>query len=242
MKTTMKLLIFTLAFALFGTAAYAQSPTRGTLNLSLNATSTVVSVSSATGFTAGTTAMVVDQEFMLVVSISGTGITVQRGRLSTVAAPHVNGAVFWVGGRDTGVFITKELSGACTAGIPNPVILPGEGIVQSCTGGYWNKMSVSAPMQVVRPRTACTASCTAAITDDIIGITVLSSANTITIMAASAVPAGKGFLVINETSTATTQISITPSSGNINGTSSYTFIGAYNFVHVVSNGSAWFAE
>ncbi len=246
---TLTLALGVLASAVvFESSAFAQSPTRGTLSVAVNgnAASTIIGVSSATGFGAGTTAMVVGKEYMLVVSISGTSITVNRGRLSTVIEPHFAGEVFWVGSTGSGAgspFVVTERAGACTSTGVDPVILPGTGKIQTCTGGRWATMSVSAPMQIVRPRTACASTaCTALITDDIIGVTVLSAATTISIMPATGVPMGKGFLVINETATAATQISITPTSTNINGTTSFTFTGAYNFVTCVSNATAWFCE
>lgn len=62
---------------------------------------TAISVTSATGMTAAGTGsnlvyLLIDRELMQVRTVSGTGIGVIRGQLSTVATPHISGAIIWV--------------------------------------------------------------------------------------------------------------------------------------------------
>jgi len=78
--------------------------TATTLSAACGLTDLTVTVASATGitapnFTAGTgiTWLLVDQEFMLVMGVSGTVINVLRGQNGTGQAAHVNGAQVQIG-------------------------------------------------------------------------------------------------------------------------------------------------
>lgn len=80
------------------------SITATTLSGAAGATDTTINVTSATGITApnnqtgsGITLLLVDQEYMWVVSVSGTAIGVLRGQGGTQARSHLNKAVVQIG-------------------------------------------------------------------------------------------------------------------------------------------------
>lgn len=81
-----------------------------------------VLVASATGFTAGTTGLYVDREFMLVTAVNGTTISVVRGANSTAGATHLSGAAVFVGPLSRGPFVSVDKSGSCTS--TNEAYLP----------------------------------------------------------------------------------------------------------------------
>ena len=75
------------------------SITATTLSGAMTASATVLTVASATGITApnfqtasGITYLLIDQEKMLVVAVSGTFVSVVRAQDGTAAMAHVNGA------------------------------------------------------------------------------------------------------------------------------------------------------
>ena len=75
------------------------SITATTLSGAMTANATILTVASATGITApnfqtasGITYLLIDQEKMLVVGVSGTFISVIRAQDGTIAAAHTNGA------------------------------------------------------------------------------------------------------------------------------------------------------
>lgn len=106
------------AFLVLGMISLAQAQTTTTtttLSTAVaNTTDTQLTVASATGFTAGTTSMFVDREYMDVLAVSGTRITVRRDARG-IASSHANGATVWVGPRGTGPFILTDKAGSCTA-------------------------------------------------------------------------------------------------------------------------------
>lgn len=78
--------------------------TATTLSAAVGVTDSTIAVASATGITApnfttgaGITWLLVDQEFMLVISVSGTVITVIRGQNGTAQAAHVTSAQVQIG-------------------------------------------------------------------------------------------------------------------------------------------------
>lgn len=85
-----------LAFVLYG---QVQAPTFTTTSLSaaITAGQNVITVASATGFTARTTILSVDNELMGVQAVSGLNITVSRGVSGTRATRHGNGRAVKVG-------------------------------------------------------------------------------------------------------------------------------------------------
>ncbi len=56
-----------------------------------------IQVASATGIAVNTTVLLVEQEIMAVVAVSGTTITVQRGASGTKALAHTSGSTVFIG-------------------------------------------------------------------------------------------------------------------------------------------------
>lgn len=96
--------------------------TRTTLSADVSSTATVISVTSATGFTVGN-GVWIDFELMDITSITGTSISVNRGQRGTRAMAHDNG---------DGVFTGVDAGGPLGAGHFN-VSDPDFG--QDCTRG-----------------------------------------------------------------------------------------------------------
>ena len=135
--------------------ASAQATLRSTtLAAALSETDTTVSVASATGIAADMVAYV-DREAMKVRSISGTNLTVTRGREGTQAVAHPNSAVIWVDKPE--YFIERDLSGSCTS--TDELVLPRvnvlNGNVWQCYSSRWALYLTGAPVQdTPRVRTA----------------------------------------------------------------------------------------
>lgn len=91
-----------------------------------------ISVASATGFTAGTTALFVDRELMMVQAVSGTTITVRRGA-GGLLSPHANATTVYVGPVGAGPFRRYNPAGSCTA--TNELYLPQ---INTEDGSRWN--------------------------------------------------------------------------------------------------------
>ncbi len=120
--------------AFLAVTAFGQvTTTQTTLSAAVNATDTLITLTSATGVSSAgplnqwTTELFVDRELMQVRSVSGTNITVQRGGESTPAQAHNSGAVVWVG--PPSYFGYGDPSGACVAtaqpNLPRPSIQTG---------------------------------------------------------------------------------------------------------------------
>src|SRR5690242_16907851 len=114
---TMKNRILTLLAALFlfaGSASaqtYLSSTTLGAAVTSTNANT--VTVASATGITANTISLYVDNEMMAVTRVSGTQISVQRGANGSVAQTHASGATVVI--VPVPATVSADLVGSCTA-------------------------------------------------------------------------------------------------------------------------------
>lgn len=139
---------------LFGTPVFAQTTvTQTTLNGAVSAPSqgvpaTTIVLTSATGV-AGPTAsqpgseLFVDQEAMLVTSISGTVAQVIRGYDSSPTSPHNSGAIVYAGptaGITGSPYVfTDPAIGPCTSGneLYSLRINTRTGRLWQCTAGYW---------------------------------------------------------------------------------------------------------
>lgn len=158
---TLALVVCSLAIASFGQAtATSYLVTATKLSAAVTTTSqTSVRVSSATGITAGSTMLYIEDgtggpgEAMFVNSVSGTTIGVTRGYNGTQANTHLSGAVVLLGSPTTsynpGPFVTVEPSGSCTAAssyTPTTNIFTGNqwicsSISASWVPGYFNRAS-----------------------------------------------------------------------------------------------------
>jgi len=159
MNNLTKFTILAVVLLLVGAPIYAQTvltPTTLAAAVSSGSIKTIV-VSSATGFTAGSTVAYVDRELMLVQAVNGTTITVARGQNGTAAAPHASGAYVFVGVPQA--FSVSTPSGACTRS--NELYLPKidtkTGWISDCLGGQWvtgdvgAASTISAPTKVKSP-------------------------------------------------------------------------------------------
>lgn len=109
----MKTLTRFLALFAFTGAAFAQQNTltQTSLSAAITATAQTFSIASATNVTAAS-ALYIDGEFMPVISITGTAVTVQRGASGTKAVAHVNAAMVLAG--SPSLFYGNPPAGACT--------------------------------------------------------------------------------------------------------------------------------
>jgi len=94
MNTMTKLISVAILTAM---AALAQtSMTTTTLSALVSASARDVNVASATGISAGSTALRVDNELMFVLAVNSTRITVLRGAFGTKSSYHGNGATVYI--------------------------------------------------------------------------------------------------------------------------------------------------
>jgi hypothetical protein len=121
--------------------------TSTTTSAAVNAGTNTVTVASATGITAigplnnYTSMIYIDQELMGVRGVSGTTITVDRGRGGPQSA-HVSGSTVYVGA--PGTFTSNNYVGACTAADTyNPTINTSNGNMFTClSSGKWLQTGV----------------------------------------------------------------------------------------------------
>lgn len=117
--------------------------TNTTLSAALTASQTVMTVGSATGFTANSTVAYVDHELVDVRAVSGTTITIRRGAGGTAAVAHKSGQIVFVGAPSSFIArkVEADLSGTCTRGTAPADILPKinvlTGTISDCLGGTW---------------------------------------------------------------------------------------------------------
>lgn len=118
--------------------AAAQS-TLTTTTLSAAIASTSINqfrVASTTGFTAGSSYIMVDKELMSVNSVSGTTITVTRGYEGTLASTHASGATVYAG--NATLFYAVDPQGSCTtANQPVPVMAIYSARRWNCINSAW---------------------------------------------------------------------------------------------------------
>jgi hypothetical protein len=116
------------------------------LAAALTQSATMLTVSSATGITANTTILFIEDgsggnaEAVFVNSVSGTAIGVTRGYNGTQANPHLTASVVLVGPAGGGPFVSQEPSGSCTAAsswTPTVNILTGNQWICSSVTASW---------------------------------------------------------------------------------------------------------
>ncbi len=137
----MKRIIISLLAALLLTSGVASAQTYSrstTLGAAVTSTSAnVVAVASATGITANTTGLWVDNEFMVVNRVNGLQISVQRGSNGSVAQTHATSAVVVV--QPVIATVSTTLSGSCTASNYQylPLLNPATGDLWLCRSSVW---------------------------------------------------------------------------------------------------------
>ncbi len=88
-----------------------------TLSTAINPTVQTFTLASATGVVASftqSTVLYADREAMLVLSVNGTAVTVQRGQYRTVATPHASGEAVLIGRPDWFFSDSTRAFGGCT--------------------------------------------------------------------------------------------------------------------------------
>lgn len=133
----------------FEASALAQTiATTTTLSAAVTATATVISVTSATGFTAANYVWA-DAEQMLIRSVSGTTITVQRGMNGTAARAHANAERVVTGASDYFHTNDPDYGEACTRGEAQAAFSPWinvrTGVIWVCPAGLtaWRATSTA---------------------------------------------------------------------------------------------------
>lgn len=138
----MKKLILSLSI-FFGLAlpVLAQSAlTQTTLSAAVNSSQTQFAIASATGVTATSTYLYVDNELMAVNAINSTTVSVTRGYGGTVAQAHVNAAAVYVGAGNAFVVTpAPNPTGSCTrSNLPVvPIIDTRSGAFIDCLNGKY---------------------------------------------------------------------------------------------------------
>lgn len=138
LKGLLLALVLALALPLGVSAQTALNST--TLNEAVDGTETSIDLASAANINARDIAFV-DHEAMRVVSVDATNnrIVVIRGYAGTLADDHANSAFIYIDRPDR--FISKDLTGSCTAGseFPNftPLINISNGKQYICSSSLW---------------------------------------------------------------------------------------------------------
>lgn len=133
-KIALSLFLFAFALLSFGQTMLTQTTLAAAITTGSIRT---VLVSSATGFTAGTTSVYVDRELMSVTAVTSTMISVIRGQGGTQSAPHASGALVFVSSPNA--FQTYDPQGSCTrtSVLYLPWINVKNGTISDCLGGQW---------------------------------------------------------------------------------------------------------
>jgi hypothetical protein len=132
MKLFRSLSLIVVALALSVGASAQTALTQTTLSAAVNSSTTRITVASATGITANSTLLYVDNEALFVNSVAGTTIGVQRGASGTKAFAHISGAGVLAG--PPNAFVSFDPSGACTNGAGLFLYSP---VVNVNTGNQW---------------------------------------------------------------------------------------------------------
>lgn len=90
------LLTFAVLVGVF-TAPAGAAITSTTASAAITSTATTIAVASATGISVNTTMLLVEQELMTVVGISGTTIRVNRGSAGSKSVAHTSGSTVFIG-------------------------------------------------------------------------------------------------------------------------------------------------
>lgn len=136
---TVALAALMLAFPTWTVPVRAQSTLNQTTTAAaVSQSSATVAVASASTIAAGQI-LVIDAESMVVQSVSGTTLTVQRGFNRTSAKPHASGAVVFSGPASYFAQQDNQYAGACTASqfTVLPVVVSTTGSVYNCQDSAW---------------------------------------------------------------------------------------------------------
>lgn len=260
MKRIFSLLLIVGALLLSSTV-YAQT-TINTTTLSTAITTPTPTTDPATNVTlaslgSGSTAVTVGQVFLIdleafrvrSVPTSGTTITATRAYMSTKATTHAANAVVYYGNSQaflSGVPGIQAYAGSCTPSYfyGTPMIDVANGTIGECDSVtlQWKWTRLSAPFGTVRPyHSVANTNYTIKNTDEIIGVTSLTTGITLTMPAATGL-AGKTYMIQDETGNAGTATATITISGTFNASATKTILTGYGVIKVHSNGTLWMKE
>ena len=184
------------------------------------------SIGSTTTAVIAGTVLYIDGEAMTVkvTPTAATSVQVTRHTYATRGQTHAANALVYYG--NPNAFVSGQpgvqfYQGQCSSSnyINLPVIDTVNGFLGNCTNSQWRWFKLNAPTSSDKPYTPVTAAYTAIHTDEVIGVTTLSGALTITLPAATGL-AGHVYIVRNESTIATNTIWVTTSSTQIDGSAS----------------------
>lgn len=205
-----------------------------------NTTTTTFVVASATGITAGSTWLLVDQEVVFVRALSGTSASVVR---STRPATHLAGAYVVVLPQTATVPI--DPAGSCTStNSPYlPVVSLATASVWYCNNGIWQGTDQDRISALIGFTNVGPSAYTAKVTDQIILVTsAVAPGIAVTLPSASTFPIGK-VLVIKDGAgllTTTNVITVTGTANQLDGNAATLLVStAYSFIKLVNTGTSW---
>ena len=121
---TLRISLMALVLGLVATVAQAQTlMTTTTLAANQSATDSIMTVTSATGFTVGNYVWV-DSEQQLITAITGTAIRVRRGQNGTAARAHDNSDRIYTGASDHFHTNDPDYGQDCTRGAAQAAFMP----------------------------------------------------------------------------------------------------------------------
>lgn len=270
MKNTFK--SFAILVALFAMLAFtpvleAQTTTTSTtLSAAItDLTNTTITVASATGFTAGTTAVFIDREYAEIRAVSGTTITLSgRGQGGTRAETHYANAIVWVGPRgNNGPFsntdgtVNEPAPGRCVSTnvlyLPQINIISGniwncvtvlnfaESITDTTSTGrqLWQSVNLIGQMSNIGYRTVTNVVFTATLADSYLDVNSLTTTRILNLPSVTAV-FGK-VLMIKNGGAAAANITVTAPNGQYIGTPGTATLSLTNTltVRLISTGGGW---
>lgn len=194
-----------------GTVSAQTTLTNTTLAAAItNASDQVMTITSATGWSASTAAgqtfAVIDREVVGIRSLSSTQVGIIRGQFSTRATGHANGTKVWFIPIGSVALSSSDRAGACsTAGNADlsqsgsvvPVLNPSTGNAFYCAGGAWQ------PTTLLMGASTC--SVTQA-TSKSTGVTCAGASGTITMNAAALAAAAEVGFTVTDTAVAATDV------------------------------------
>ncbi len=230
--------------------AWAQAAmNQTTINAAATATAGTVSVASATSIVAGHE-MFIEREAMLVQSVSGTTISVQRGYDGTNAASHPQGALAYTGTPSR--FSRTNYAGSCTSTsqVVLPIVNTATGQLFDCVNSLWASFTTTpggAGGNIRSRRDVGNAATTIALTDYVVSLRTTGTGSggtgnpviTWTLPTVGTGILGKEYVFLDESGgvTATTYIAVY---GTVNGSTSYLIKTAYGSVTVLAGSGGWF--
>ena len=253
MKTLKTLAILGALILAMASPSFAQTTTTSTLlsTAITTLTQSTITVASATGFTAQTTAAYIDGEYMTVRAVSGTTITVARGQGGTRSALHPANSLIYVGPTgNTGPFgnidgtVRSAAPGSCTRTdvLYLPLVNIINGNVWDCRESRWVAMNFRGADTLVPWESIDTnADYTALLTDTWINFTDLNTDRAVTLPSITGIRGKRLIITIGDNVTTPGVFAYgvngqTFASGAVSG---FKITGAGGAMRLLSTGTGW---